>query len=425
MSHQKSWQKRCDVKYCVNANNYLVTFFPTPKDPNLFKQWQQAVQCTGTILPQNGRVCEKHFRPKDILEFTCLKKGEGSNTSLDVNNENIKLRVPVNGAIPSRFDDEIAIYCREKETNNKELPPNSMIIENKIVPCIESIKTEPKMIVAMSEKRPQLTFPIKKIVRPLNTAPTKLPVIFSQVEKKSNKELVDRVNLNSSLITSNSEENSLTQKQIIPPAEIAKAKLNNNERGNSIQMIRMRTIKDTFFEKIYNGLIEPRLPNRAWNIHNCEQPQKGVIFAELAELSSDHRVPPILKKSVFFDENFNVKIYFFGKLFPNVEYEPPKGISDVEEFLRQIDALKICEGGPRLTELSNSKFAFRDEAIYKWRHNNCELRLEKGQVCKNCSLLCKTVGERNIDLLTISKTSTKRIRIDPNEGNKINITKDH
>lgn len=61
-------------------------------------------------------------------------------------------------------------------------------------------------------------------------------------------------------------------------------------------------MKDTFFEKIYNGLIEPRLPNRAWNIHNCEQPQKGVIFAELAELSSDHRVPPILKKSVSLQE---------------------------------------------------------------------------------------------------------------------------
>lgn len=260
MSHQKNWQKRCDVKYCVNANNYLVTFFPTPKDPNLFKQWQQAVQSTGTILPQNGRVCEKHFCPKDILEFTCLKKGERSNTSLDVNNvsiillfscgtinkqlfffesnifqENIKLRVPVNGAIPSRFEDEVEIYCREKETNNKELPPNSSMIieknENKILPSIESIKTEPKMIVSMSEKRSEFTFPIKKIVRSLNTAQTKPPVIFSQVDKKSNKELVDCVNLDSSLIKSNSEKNSLTQKQIIPPAEITKAKVNNTERG--------------------------------------------------------------------------------------------------------------------------------------------------------------------------------------------------
>lgn len=87
MSYQKTWQKRCDVKYCVNAYNQLVTFFPTPKDPNLFKQWQQAVHCTETILPQNGRICEKHFSPKDIMEFKCLKKGtEGSNSSNHVGN---------------------------------------------------------------------------------------------------------------------------------------------------------------------------------------------------------------------------------------------------------------------------------------------------------------------------------------------------
>ena len=83
-----SWNKRCDIKYCKN-NSYStkepVPVHPTPRCPKLFQKWEAEASRTGTRLPRNGRICEKHFDPDDIMEFGCSKKEKTSeNTTVTV-----------------------------------------------------------------------------------------------------------------------------------------------------------------------------------------------------------------------------------------------------------------------------------------------------------------------------------------------------
>ncbi|XP_033227856.1 uncharacterized protein LOC117179828 [Belonocnema kinseyi] len=316
------WVKRCDIKYCKNnkfSQRDAPTVHPTPRCPQLFQKWDQQVRCTGTRLPRNGRLCEKHFDPDDIMEFGCSKKvKQASNTIVT---ESVKIRVLVNGAIPTRFDDEIAEYLRQKELQGD----TGEIDESQFIPVeAEEVPVNPKR-----PRRP----PIKG-----------LPIIASNI--------------------------------------VLQAPLQKKVEE------KIKSAEELLFAKIYTGQIEPRLPSRSWNIHNCQLPEKGFVFSEIAPLSSDNSVPPLFRKSVFFDGNFNMRVYLVGKYFPNVEFNKPKTIRDVEELLSNINAIKLCEGGPRLAD-KTFKLAYKDERMSRWRHINCELRLKRGSICKFCSDLCR------------------------------------
>lgn len=105
--------------------------------------------------------------------------------------------------------------------------------DESFVPCIESNKSETSINVPISEEKSLHSVPIKKIVQSLNNT-TNSSTILSKVDKKStfNKDYVNSDILNSSLIKSNSEENSLShQKQLVPPEENTKPKINNNEKS--------------------------------------------------------------------------------------------------------------------------------------------------------------------------------------------------
>ena len=104
-----------------------------------------------------------------------------------------------------------------------------------------------------------------------------------------------------------------------------------------------------------------------------------------------------------------MRVYLIGKYFPNVEFNKPKTIRDVEELLRNINAIKLCEGGPRLSETINCEFACKDERMFKWRHINCILRLKRGYICKYCcNLNRKEYAISNVREKTIEMKKRKR-----------------
>ncbi|KYM97342.1 hypothetical protein ALC62_11946 [Cyphomyrmex costatus] len=61
---------RCIAPSCTSGydtNNEKVHFFHVPKDENLMKLWHSAIKRKNFNINPKQSICDKHFRPTDIL----------------------------------------------------------------------------------------------------------------------------------------------------------------------------------------------------------------------------------------------------------------------------------------------------------------------------------------------------------------------
>lgn len=95
-----------------------------------------------------------------------------------------------------------------------------------------------------------------------------------------------------------------------------------------------------------------------------------------------------MKKNLFFqillEKNGVLKIQIFNKSI-NLCNDNPKTIGELKSLINIINDLKICKGGPNKNEYENlvSQCAHIDQTN-KWRHDKCDLIINKGKTCYYC-----------------------------------------
>ena len=84
---------------------FPLCLFTVPKDDQLFNAWKRAIPRDGLTL--NSKVCEKHFRPDEIIShFVSTNK----DVEFSIKRQRKKL---VNGAIPSVFPGKIVTTSKK------------------------------------------------------------------------------------------------------------------------------------------------------------------------------------------------------------------------------------------------------------------------------------------------------------------------
>lgn len=58
--------------------NERIHFFSVPKDDELRLKWQEAINRPNFVLKPGQRVCQKHFRPEEILKVKVIKDYKGN-----------------------------------------------------------------------------------------------------------------------------------------------------------------------------------------------------------------------------------------------------------------------------------------------------------------------------------------------------------
>lgn len=92
--------------------------------------------------------------------------------------------------------------------------------------------------------------------------------------------------------------------------------------------------------------------------------------------------------------NNRVDICFLGHTLDNSEVKYPTSVDELEAFLKKMDRLGICLGGPRLDKYEgiDSACAEKDYGCYSWRHIQCPISLQSDSLffCWHCKELAAT-----------------------------------
>lgn len=94
---------------------------------------------------------------------------------------------------------------------------------------------------------------------------------------------------------------------------------------------------------------------------------------------------------IIFDEKLNFDLFLINSRV--VLKDKPTTIAsmhDFEDLVDYVESLKLCSGGPAVSQYSNvnPECAYKDP-LNKWRHNLCSLEISVGEVCD----LCKSLDE--------------------------------
>lgn len=68
-------------------------------------------------------------------------------------------------------------------------------------------------------------------------------------------------------------------------------------------------------------------------------------------------------------------------------------LSDVEQVVNTVEAIKVCSGGIKGYPKAEPECAY-DDPRGKWRHSRCTMTVAEGSVCKARSYLCDTLRIR-------------------------------
>ncbi|XP_015609714.1 uncharacterized protein LOC107274751 [Cephus cinctus] len=149
----------------------------------------------------------------------------------------------------------------------------------------------------------------------------------------------------------------------------------------------MPSLTNELFDAIHSGEICPMLPNKSWGIHCAEIPEKCIVISEVVmQHVSDTGLVPLYIKQIVFDNKLNFEVYFLNSRIV-LKNRPFIGqtIAGFEHVVAYINSLKLCAGGPDISQYSNIKLecAYKDPTD-KWRHNLCTLEISGAEVCESC-----------------------------------------
>ncbi|KAK0173596.1 hypothetical protein PV328_006769 [Microctonus aethiopoides] len=212
---------------------------------------------------------------------------------------------------------------------------------------------------------------------------------------ETQKSLPTHLNDNNTLVTNTSEDaNKLMVKEIIVDPHI----------------------KRLFDHIRYSEEAVSVLPNRSWAIHCTDVPVKCIVISEMVMHNAHGRgLEPFYPKQIIFDEKLNFELFLLNSR--TLLKDKPSRVGNMDEFesvLDYVNSIKLCHGGPDITEYSNvnPECAYKDP-YNKWRHNLCLLEINECDVCEPCVSLeeiLKRHAQRKSPLKSRNNNVLKRKR---------------
>lgn len=107
--------------------------------------------------------------------------------------------------------------------------------------------------------------------------------------------------------------------------------------------------------------------------------------------------------------NFSeVQLLFLGKKMLECTKSNPESVEDLENLLLEVDALKICTGGPSKKYYKSIRLECASSDEILWRHSKCPLIITSGSICKHCASLHNILAQ---NLNRKKNLNKRRIRI--------------
>ncbi|XP_043281630.1 uncharacterized protein [Venturia canescens] len=185
----------------------------------------------------------------------------------------------------------------------------------------------------------------------------------------------------------------------------------NGTLDNNLPMTRNASV--LFHSLCYSEDVLSSLPNRTWAIHCTDTPAKRIVVSAVSmHESQETGLAPYYVKQIIFDERLNFEILLVNSRI--VLKDKPSCISTMDEFedlLDYVDGLKVCGGGPSVSQYSrvNPECAYRD-GMNNWRHNLCSIEISNGEVCESCNSLDEILRRYAQRTRITMKSASKRKR---------------
>ncbi|XP_015186097.1 PREDICTED: uncharacterized protein LOC107071538 [Polistes dominula] len=441
--------RKCAI---CKESNYKNTrsFFSAPKNPELRRKWQEAIDIDDYSVNDFFYVCSKHFRKRDII--THWVSGSPPHV-ISIKYKKCRLRP---GAVPTR---NIHPQLKDNKVNNiqnhlyefLQFKPDSFLtsdkedIVNTINECTEfknhkhenvvnqskqmeqSSEDESNKNTSVDDYKTQLRLSSnrnnkhrKTMLRDYNNL--ELQNTDNDMRKMKHKENInydqlsqvklDRSVNNSSYVSHCSEEDETsaerwdnskvnTKNSIFP-------KCLDNTLNNRIVCIKEQSLnivnkyddsmydnkgkKEFLFEDILEMCFEITLP-RGWS---CNVASKGhattIVYLNMA-MTKDGI--PFLVKQVFVKTDMMLRCSVFNKEIDPIMYNLIKEnkdnkvqcLLDIEELINKFHLRIICEGiTDNFQEMNSLKLAYKDGI--QWRHVLCPLILNNdSKRCSKCFML--------------------------------------
>lgn len=122
---------------------------------------------------------------------------------------------------------------------------------------------------------------------------------------------------------------------------------------------------------------------------------RDVVYSRIA-VKQDSVAPTLyIPKAVHIKSDRSVNILLLGKSLKPASVAVSATVttlSNVEQAVNAVEAIKVCSGGPCIKEYPKAE----PECAYgdpqgEWRHSRCAMTVTEGSACKACSTLCNTL----------------------------------
>ncbi|KAH9372240.1 hypothetical protein HPB48_003447 [Haemaphysalis longicornis] len=178
--------------------------------------------------------------------------------------------------------------------------------------------------------------------------------------------------------------------------------LDNPPEGddNTLDLTENRTgtveLRPSAFDVLFESAQSSRLPESSWAVHRVDvEGIRDIVYSKMAVKQDSGATNLYIAKAVHIKSDMSVNIVLLGKSLKPVSAAVSASVttlSDVEQVVNAVEAIKVCSGGPSIKEYPKAEpeCAYGD-FLGKWRHSRCTIAVAEGGVCKACSSLCDTL----------------------------------
>ncbi|XP_050528528.1 uncharacterized protein LOC126898488 isoform X2 [Daktulosphaira vitifoliae] len=190
-------------------------------------------------------------------------------------------------------------------------------------------------------------------------------------------------------------------------------------------------------EKLFQQILKNRslidIPlNWSWRLSRKKKKELVISFYKISTYCYDYIQH--IEKQISITEGSDILIFVYGKKISNERISTiiPNNITDFQNFILELDKIKICHGSSDTIKFAHVKHFFGnsyEEYFSRIRHINCSLLIDdNGAMCVWCKKLLSSMQNKHVRLLngkkcreyisTIEKAEIENLRISLRNTNK-------
>ncbi|XP_043476021.1 THAP domain-containing protein 5-like [Leptopilina heterotoma] len=349
----------CKSGYKSEKSDRKIHFFSVPMGKENLEKWQRAILRENFAIRPGQVVCEKHFRPEDILWKREVKDPSGKvMASMDYKIPRLK-----KGIVPSIF-------------------PNCPKYLTKIV----------------KERKP----PTQRDKEPLNSTHSS----NTKSLEKDDLTKAENFSSNSKILSPNIEENEVN--------------MDDGNNGNYEVPIHEPTLSSSvhhedlseterfaFFDSLISSKNSFDLPE-TWVRYDIDSGEiRAIEFSQCTAKLIDDKVKTIHHKKIILCRDMRVHTLVMNCSLENKTVgllKPYVSSAEVEDAIKTLHKLEICQGLASPSSFicnSTTSFTFKD-SIGTLRHNKCSLILDpsgnKSKLCQSCEKGKVTLSKKHLTI---------------------------